>query len=93
MKKLLFLYAVTLASIAVACPVKTGCIANGIFRNVIKPKEFVPMGSFQATMQKQFFSSMHWAEVCGVENSNIGRRNIGYVISGLKAKGFQQVAS
>ena len=93
MKKLISLCVFALASAAVACPVKSGYIANGIVRNVLKPKEFVPMCSLQATLQKQFFSTMRWTEVYGVENSNLGRLNIAYVITALKEKGFKQVAS
>ncbi|EYB68187.1 hypothetical protein DEIPH_ctg025orf0019 [Deinococcus phoenicis] len=88
MKKLLLLAAPLLASAALACPVKQGYIANGLFKDA---SQTTPICGPLYLAFKNSLSGAKWTEMYALAADRTGQGQAERILAGIQKSGYKKV--
>ncbi|GMA16821.1 hypothetical protein E5F05_16490 [Deinococcus metallilatus] len=88
MIKLLALTTLALASASLACPVKAGYVANGLFKDTSKT---TPICGPLYLAFKNSMAGSKWTEMYALASDKIGQTQAGRILGGIQKSGYKQV--
>lgn len=88
MTKLLALAALALASASLACPVKAGYVANGLFKDTSKTK---PICGPLYLAFKNSMAGSKWTEMYALASDKTGQTQAERILGGIQKSGYRKV--